>query len=253
MMRPGRLKTAKRSWIWVQDWAYHHLFGGGVAVSPDFRHLLIPVAEVATSTVTAAPPATDTQTQDTPEPEVTLLPSTTITLEITPEIVTVLPTETPTQDWTPTPIPYIVGGADQIAFVKDNDIWISNLDASGLTRLTTTGGSKSGLSWTPDGQSVTYLAGLCIQMVDINTKIVSTVMCLNWANYLSAFSISPNGSQVAISLSDGLFVLPYDLAALHQIDRQDELKSADSCITYNEYTTKTVQWSRDNKSLAAVI
>ena len=160
---------------------------------------------------------------------------------------------TPTLEFSPTPPLYSMGGADKIAFVKGNDIWVSDLDARNIKQLTTTGGSKSGLNWTPDGQAVIFLSGLCVQMVDIHTSIVTTVMCFNWANYLASFSISPKGDQVAISMSDGLFILPYQLADLKAIDRQDEFISAQACVRYDEFTTKEVKWSQDSQNIAVVI
>jgi serine/threonine protein kinase len=181
--------------------------------------------------------------QNSPTPEDTATPT---------EIAVIVEEASPTPDYSPTPTPLTIGGADKVAFVKDNDIWVSNLDASEMIRLTNTGGSKSGLNWTPDGGSVTFISGLCVQMVDINTGVVSTIVCFNWANSLSSFKISPNGEQIAISSSDGLFILPYDLDALRSIDRQDELMTAERCLYYNERETKTVQWSKDGSFLAVV-
>ena len=66
--------------------------------------------------------------------------------------------------------PLVLGQADKLAFVKSSDIYASNLDGSDLVQLTTDGEKKSNLHWTPDGQSVIYTSGNCINLVGLQTR-----------------------------------------------------------------------------------
>lgn len=74
-------------------------------------------------------------------------------LLITPETTTSLPTMIPN---TPTPFPVTIGGASQLAFLHENDIWLINLNGSGLERLTTDGKEKTQMRWTVDGKYLLY-------------------------------------------------------------------------------------------------
>jgi len=214
--------------------------------------------DTATPTIKPTDNPTETQPPSTPTPTNTDLP--TVTPSGTPE-----PTQPPTEtsmvvsDASETPsIPTAIslpsiGGADQLAFLRSNDVWIANIDGTNPKRLTNTGGTKSDLQWAPDGQWVNFIAGRCVQSVNIDTQQVKTLMCTNWADYLAAFVISPDGAQVAISLSDGLFILPYVIQTLLNIKRQDQLKAAQTCIFYNAVPTKDILWSHDGKRIAMVI
>ena len=169
------------------------------------------------------------------------------------------PTLTPTsQPVSPLPPGPVIGGADLVAFVKSGDIWIANLDGTEKLRLTNTGGIKEGLNWTPDGMSIVYIAGRLVQKVGIMPPHqVDTIMSFNWAEYVSSFAISPDHKYVAISLSAGLFILPYDEDTLSQIKRRDQLFSANACIRVvdenNPNTTKVVRWSGDSKQVSIVV
>ena len=48
----------------------------------------------------------------------------------------------------------VIGGADKIAFLHDDDIWMADLDGKNLERLTTDGEVKDILRWTPDGRQL---------------------------------------------------------------------------------------------------
>jgi len=219
---------------------------GGIAQVPAATQ---PVLTPALPTDTQQPPTnTAPPASDTPQPIDTQAP----TLQPTD---TALPEASATSD-----IPIaaastgpVIGGADKIAFVKDNDIWIANLDATEIISLTTKGGYKSELQWTPDGAYVKYITGLCAMMVGIQGQTPEIILCANWAGYLASFEISPDGQQVAITTSDGLFILPYDLDTLREIKRKDQLLNAQGCLKYTERQIKTVRWSADGKMLASVI
>jgi dipeptidyl aminopeptidase/acylaminoacyl peptidase len=173
------------------------------------------------------------------------------------------PTELPTELPTGTPPPDlaipVVGGADKIALLNDNDIWITNLDGSELTQLTNDGAEKSSLQWSPDGQAVHYILGKCINSVDINTLRIDNLACFESADFLEAFEISPDGQRVAISLNRELFVLPYDREKLSQAKYRRDLQAMADCEILAPYShndkiiaVKSVRWSRDGQQIAVV-
>ncbi len=92
-----------------------------------------------------------------------------------------------------------------------------------------------------------------MQAVNIENGQVRDILCARWAEYLAAFEISPDGKYVALSLSDGLFILPYDLEKISAIKRQDQLLNTDICVKLTDYKTKKVRWSGDSKAVAAIL
>ena len=191
-------------------------------------------------------------------PPVTPLPSPT-----PPPLPTSTPTLIPTDLPTETPLPTlaipVIGGADKIALLKDNDIWIANLDGSELTQLTDDGAAKSSLQWSPDGQAVHYILGKCINSVDINTLRIDNLACFESADFLEAFEISPDGERVAISLNRELFILPYDPESLSQAKYRRDLQAMADCEILAPYShndkviaVKSARWSRDGQQIAVV-
>ena len=86
-------------------------------------------------------------------------------LNPTPET-TVKPTDT----LVPTLPPVVArGGADKVAFLQDDNIWVMNLDGTELTQLTTDGAEKSNLQWLPDGRTILYIMGKSVKTVDAET------------------------------------------------------------------------------------
>ena len=167
---------------------------------------------------------------------------------------TVSPSQTPEliPSMTITPSGPLLGGADIFAFVSGNNIWITNLDGTESRQLTNSGGTKLNLQWSPDGQTVFYVQNKCVLSVDILTGQEKSIFCPNWVEYVGGFQLSPDGTQVAISLSDGLYVLPFDLATISSIRTKQQLENAEICVSYIDSATKAVRWSKDGSELAAV-
>jgi serine/threonine protein kinase len=155
--------------------------------------------------------------------------------------------------------PIVLGQADKLAFVKSSDIWASNLDGSDLVQLTTDGAKKSNLHWTPDGQSVIYTSGNCINLVGLHTKEVITLTCFTGVPSISAFDVSPDGQQVALGLDQSkLYLLPYTrLFNLPQESLPADLQSVTQCSYYAPYNTgdilKAAAWSLANNRLAMLL
>jgi hypothetical protein len=152
----------------------------------------------------------------------------------------------------------VVGGADKIAFVNDDEIWVMNVDGSDLKQLTNDGAEKSRLGWTPDGTSVTYISGKCIWMVAHESGRLDHIACFESAKYIDDFVISSDGTQVAISLNLELFVVPYDRERLTQARSRSDLIEMSECEVLAPLKTNTgtsvavtqVKWSNDDSQMA---
>ncbi len=197
------------------------------------------------------------------------LPTMTAAIALSPTSLTLLPSETaarpvaleptqtiaPTHTAAPSPTPTVaklatLGGADMIAFLNGNNVWSMNVDGSSLSQLTSDGATKYELQWMPDGTHVSYISGKCIQYVDIIGKEIVTVTCFTSAKYLEAFRISPDGTQVAISLDRIVYVVPFDLNKLSQVNSRAKLIAMNGCITYSKVASKKVRWSQDGQKIA---
>jgi len=175
-------------------------------------------------------------------------------------------TSTPAGSDTPEPSPTIpnlalvsapvIGGADKIAFLSENDIWIANLDGTGLLRLTEDGLIKSNLQWTPDGQSINFIFGKCVQTINIESGKIDTITCFNFIDYLKAFEVSPDGIKVAISLDNQLYIVPYDLESFTAVKIRSDLTKMAVCKDFAPFVknyVKNIRWSTDGSTLAAVV
>jgi serine/threonine protein kinase len=203
----------------------------------------------------AAPTQTKPINQDTNTPQI--LPATD-----TPSLVVVsspsaVVSDTP--DPSPSPSPTTpglvsIGGADQIAFLSDNNIWVMGVDGSHLSQITKDATGKNDLQWSPDGQSLLYISGKCIQSVSFPGGLTRQVACFTAATYLEAFEISPDGTQVAISLNRVIYVVPFNLNALSSARTWVQLQDMKGCFTYgnlpNQAPPKSVRWSNDGKKIA---
>jgi serine/threonine protein kinase len=206
----------------------------------------------------AAPSPSPIQVIGANETLVTRQPTDTKTPGVIPPLVTIdSPTATFTSSPSPSPtakgLPNI-GGADLIAFLNNNDIWVMGVDGSDLTQITKDGGGKIDLQWSPDGQSLFYINGMCIQSVTVPGGEVTEITCFPAATYLEAFEISPDGKQVAISLNRVLYVVPFDLDAISKARTWTQLRNMKGCYTYNTDQNlappKSVRWSGNGKTLA---
>jgi tRNA A-37 threonylcarbamoyl transferase component Bud32 len=184
------------------------------------------------------------------------------TLPTVPPTQAVLTPGNPTPALTDTPAPGpttttaasalpVLGGADQIAFLNGNNVWVMNVDGSNLRQLTEDGAVKKDLQWMPDGQTLVYVSGKLVQTVSFVVKgLPSTITSFLEADALDAFEISPDGKNVAISLNHELFVVPLDLAALAKARSRSDLIAMKGCFKYNDLGTYGVRWSGDGAKIA---
>jgi len=174
------------------------------------------------------------------------------------DTLTFTPTFTPTSTLEPTvEVPRGLGGADLVAFLSNNNIWILDLEnLSDFRQITTDNQQKRDLQWSPDGQTIYYINGKCIQYVSISGGLPSTLTCFTSADYVDAFEISPEGTKVAVSVDRILYVLNFDLTKLATLRNHADLRAANVCSQpYSVEVTggvasKAVRWSDDGKQLA---
>ena len=162
---------------------------------------------------------------------------------------TLTPGATPTLQGPPR-----IGGADLIAILNNNDIWVMRVDGSHPLQITKDAAGKINLNWSPDGQSLFYISGKCIQSVSVPGGVVTPVACFNATRYLDAFEISPDGEQVAISLNRVVYVVPFDLTAISNARTWVHIQEMKGCFTYGllpgQDPSKGVRWSSDGKMIA---
>ena len=209
---------------------------GGLGLLSKFIFAADVAAQPATPTAgaLAAVPATETA-----------LPPASPTAEASPSLI-------PAPTLEPTPAgPPIIGGADKVAFVGNNNIWLMNVDGSDLEQLTTDGAQKTKLQWLPDGNTLIYLVGKCVQTMDVAADRVDILTCFEQAEYFDAFQISPSGKQIAVSLNRELYLVPFDLETFKTLRTRNDLAAMGGCY-YEDTAVKDVRWSNDEQRLSVV-
>jgi serine/threonine-protein kinase len=187
----------------------------------------------------------------TPAATATFLPtaSPTVLPTFTPEP-TLTPEITPTVGTPMTEIPSIPGGADKIAFLAGNQLYIMDVDGSNLIQIRTDNSAKSRLHWLPDGR-LTYISRNCVYLIDVDTRQPQEITCFVANELLEDFRVSPDGKLVAISIQRTLNILPFDLEALKNVDTRFSLLTLEENCFYNQYAFREVLWSKSGTQIAA--
>jgi Tol biopolymer transport system component len=175
----------------------------------------------------------------------TVAPTLTFTAEptFTPEVTATIGTPVPQ-------VPAIPGGADKVAFLAGNQIYLMDPDGSNVMQIRTDNSAKSNLHWIPDGR-LTYLSRNCVYLLDAETRQTQQVMCFVSHESLEDFRVSPDGKSVAISVQRTLNIFPFDLEILRGIDtRHSLLPHRENCF-YNQYAFRDVIWSNNGTQIAA--
>lgn len=159
-------------------------------------------------------------------------------------------TETAQPDTTPIPTATVPGGADQIAILSGNEIYLMNTDGSDLIQVRSENSPKSNLQWISRNRLV-YLSRNCAYLLDAETKQTSPIVCFDIGEELEGFSVSPDGKLVAISIQRTLNILPFDLEALQDMKSRFELSRVGSYCFYNQFPFREVLWAKDGKGLVA--
>ena len=201
-----------------------------------------PVTEPPVNTSTSAP-ATETPEPTSIATEAVVLPAETATEG--------LPAATETA--APPPI-LTMGGADKIAFVANNEIWLMNIDGTNPKVLTNDGGAKSDLQFL-DSETLIFISGKTIKHVNISTGAVDILTSFPTASSLNAFRVSHDGKQVMITLNNEIFVVPFDFEQMKNVHKKSELLALDFCIQPEAGTraaafVKEALWSADDQLVA---
>jgi serine/threonine protein kinase len=201
--------------------------------------------EAPVSTFTSAPQITETATSAGESTAVPIILESTSTEEALP----------PPETLTPTPSAPARGGADKIAFVANNEIWLMNMDGSELTQVTTDGGSKNDLQWLPDGETMVFISGLTVKSYNISTDVVDTLTSFPSASSLHAFRVSNDGEQVMISVNNEIFVVPFDLDTMRNVSKKSDLLALEPCIipegkTRSALVVREARWAADDGIVA---
>jgi serine/threonine protein kinase len=199
--------------------------------------------EPPVSTFTSVPQVTETATLVSNPTEVPVI------LEATSTEVPATPTNTPAPSL-PT-----LGGADKIALVANNEIWLMNVDGSELKQLTTDGGAKNDLQWLPDGETVIFISGLTVKSYNIRTDVVDTLTSFPSASSLNAFRVSHDGKQAIVAMNNEVFVVPFDVEQIKTIHKKSDLLALEPCIvptgrTKSALQVKEARWAKDDKLVA---
>ncbi len=207
----------------------------------------------AQATVTPTRPLADVSPTKTLEPPTSTLEPPTATSEPVVIVVTETPPLPPTA--TEAPSRPVIGGADQIAFIANNEVWLMNMDGSELTQLTTDGLPKSDLQWIPGTENLVYISLTNVKIVEAETRRSDTILSFPAAKFLDTFSISPDGTQVAISLNREIYIVPFDLEQFKTVRGKSQLIAMNGCVPYTGETQAAVpleelRWSNDGKIVA---
>ncbi len=153
----------------------------------------------------------------------------------------------------------VPGQADKLAFLNASEIWVSNLDGSNLAQLTNDQQAKANLQWSPDGQSVMYTSGNCLNLVGMLTRQVLRLTCISGISGITAFDISADGKKAALGIDQTeLYLVPYaQLFNLRQVSQPADLPALAQCSAYAPYDTreilKAANWSLDDGRLALLL
>ncbi len=151
----------------------------------------------------------------------------------------------------------VIGGADKIAFINDNEIWTINVDGSNLVQLTHDGLMKSHLHWSPDGERIIYINGKCLQTVDIISHQIETILCFEFTHQIETFEFSKEGQYIALIFDRKLYIVPYQPEKIKKVRDLSDLVNVSWCpflSPLNHYgdvvEVKFIQWSNDNQRIA---
>ena len=189
-----------------------------------------------------------------PTPTENLLPSA-AAVSVTETFTPILPSATntlePTATLEPIPVNTYPGGADQIAILSGNQIYLMKIDGSGLVQVRTENSPKSNLQWIPGNQLI-YISRNCAFLLDATTKQTQQLSCFDPnIELLEGYSVSPDGRLVAISIQRTLNIYPFDVEALKNVTTRFNLIDKDENCYYNLFTFREVLWSKERAQLVA--
>jgi serine/threonine-protein kinase len=179
-----------------------------------------------------------------PAPTASLVPSpTTLPPTQTATAIPPTPTATPQPVFTPQPTATPPGGADQIALVSENQLYLMKIDGSNLVQVRSEDGPKANLQWII-GNRLVYLSNNCAFLLDAATKQTQPLSCFNDRELLEGFSVSPDGSLVAISVQRTLNVLPFNIEFLQTVTTRFNLLERKENCYFHRFPYREALWSK---------
>jgi hypothetical protein len=163
--------------------------------------------------------------------------------ELTPTVAVTATVSTPD-------VPVIPGGADKIAFLAGNQLYVMDVNGNDLIQVRTDNSAKSQLDWLPDGR-LTYISRNCVYLMDVDTRQPEELMCFVSSELLEDFQVSPDGKMVAISIQRTLNILPFDTEVLKNIDSRFSMLALRENCFYNQYAFREVLWAKTRSQIAA--
>ena len=224
--------SSRAGWILTALILLLALAGGAYALRGQLPFLFPSTPAVtAMATITTAPPTAVPTTTSSPEPSVT-------------------PVATEAAE-TPLPqVPAMPGGADKVAFLAGNQLYLMDADGNNLIQVRTDNSAKSQLQWLPDGRLL-YLSRNCVYVMDVDIAQPEELMCFVSGELLEDFQVSPDGKLAAISIQRTLNIFPFDEDKLKDIDTRFSLLAFKENCFYNQYAFREVLWSMDSAQVAA--
>lgn len=149
----------------------------------------------------------------------------------------------------------IIGGADKIAMINESEIWLANLDGSGLEVITQDKIAKTDLEWLPDGSGLIYHAEGCFYYLPYNGSTLDGSKNMKLA-CLGDLAISPDMKEMIYGNSVRLrnenmgwlnYTEPYSLQKLTSIGSLD--RQVNGCFIEGGWQT---MYSSDGKRLASI-
>ncbi len=121
------------------------------------------------------------------------------------------------------------------------------------TQLTKDAAEKHNLQWSPDGQSLFYISGKCVQSVTVPEGVISTGYLLHRCRLPGCFQDLTGRLAGGHQPQPHLYVVPFDLATLKSATHRIQLEDMKGIFTYGgayQAPTKNVLWSSDGKKMA---
>ncbi len=162
-------------------------------------------------------------------------------------------TEAPQASETAEPLALGIGGADKIAFINTNNIYLIDVDGANLQAITSDGKPKDGLKWGPDGNTIYYfdVESHCIRYIELSSNSPQNLSCFKGIEFVVGFDISPDSQQIALTYQKELFIVPLETFRATGIVRdRSDLTHLNGCLVFSQVRAENVQWSGDGSRLA---